>query len=157
MGKCYISNEECEYYDDEGDECIAVFVNQCPINIKRGKMKKTICFDFDGVIASYDGWKGFDVLGEPNQTVITVMKKLKTIGYHIIIFTTRPATPTLIDWLAKNDVPYDDINRNSRNPIMTSSKPIYHAFIDDRAINYHGQDELGLLADIDNIISKGGE
>jgi hypothetical protein len=40
---------------------------------------------------------------------------------------------------------------------MTSSKPIYHAFIDDRAINYHGQDELGLLADIDNIISKGGE
>lgn len=117
-------------------------------------MKKSIVFDFDGVIASYNGWKGFDVLGEPNPTVIEAMRKLKIMGYHIVIFTTRPATQTLVDWLTKHDVPYDDINRNSRNPVMTSCKPIYHAFIDDRAINYHGQDEMNLLADIEKLLRK---
>jgi len=111
-------------------------------------MKKTICFDFDGVIASYDGWKGFDILGEPNEEIIKVMRMLRLEGYHIVIFTTRPATEVLIKWLAKNNVPFDDINRNSRNPVMTSCKPIYHAFIDDRAINYHGQKQDQILKEI---------
>ena len=27
--------------------------------------KKTICVDFDGVIAQYDGFKGNDIFGDP--------------------------------------------------------------------------------------------
>lgn len=115
---------------------------------------KTICFDFDGVIASYNGWKGFDVLGKPNQKVIDTMKRLKLMGYWIVIFTTRPATQIMIDWLKKYNVTYDDINRNRKSPVMTSCKPIYHAIIDDRAINYHGQSEMVLLKELDKMLSK---
>jgi len=118
---------------------------------------KTIVFDFDGVIASYSGWKGFDVLGEPNYEVIKTMQHLKSEGYRIIIFTTRPATPTLTDWLKRYTVPYDDINRNSHNPPMTSIKPIYHCYIDDRALNYKNQNSKDLILQINEIVEKSGE
>lgn len=113
---------------------------------------KTICFDFDGVIATFDGWKGFDVLGKPQKEVIWALRELKAKGYRIVIFTTRPATEILVGWLKKYDVPYDDINRNSHNPVMTSCKPIYHAIIDDRAINYHGQSRMELLKNLDDLL-----
>ncbi len=118
---------------------------------------KTICFDFDGVIASYDGWRGFDVLGQPNREVIELMRKLMGMGYYIVIFTTRPATQVLENWLQANQVPYNDINRNRRNPPLTSCKPIYHVIIDDRAINYHGQNGLALEGEIEKLVSKVGK
>ena len=116
--------------------------------------KQTLLFDFDGVIAKYDGWKGFDVFGEPNEKIIEAMHKLKD-KYAIVIFTTRPATEKMIQWLEKNNVPYDDINRNGHNPIMTSVKPISVAIIDDRAINYHGQEADKLIEEVEKLV--GGE
>jgi len=95
---------------------------------------KTICFDFDGVIANYDGWKGLDVFGKPNWEAVEAMQILKAAGYHIIIWTTRKATPALKAYLARNKIPYDSINSNAHNPPDTSAKPIYHVLIDDRAI-----------------------
>ena len=59
--------------------------------------KKVLCFDFDGVIASYDGWKGFDVLGGPNLNVIQAINELYNEGYFITIFTTRPFTQKMMD------------------------------------------------------------
>lgn len=117
--------------------------------------QKTYCFDFDGVIAKYDGWKGVDVFGEPIPATIEAMRRLKEQGGRIIIFTTRLATPALISWLQRNQVPYDEINKNSKNPPMTSVKPIYDVFIDDRALNYHGQGVGELLSEINRIIAKG--
>jgi len=116
--------------------------------------KKWICFDFDGVIASYDGWKGFDVLGLPQQAVIETIRKLKTQGYGITILTTRLDTPTLRNWLKENDVPFDSINNNAHNPPNTSQKPIYHAIIDDRAVCYNGQNSETLFTQIDNLVNK---
>ena len=109
------------------------------------KIVKTVCFDFDGVIAKYEGWKGFDVLGEPNLAVIQVINDLRLQGIYVIIWTTRPDTPILREWLKKNNVTYDSINSNSHNPPTTSSKPIYHAFVDDRAICYKGQNSQFLM------------
>ena len=100
-------------------------------------MKKTICVDFDGVIATYDGWKGFDVLGDPITEVIKVMKQLKEEGYHIIILTTRSDTPKLRKWLKDNNVMYDSLNSNGHNPECTSFKPMYDCIIDDRAVNFN--------------------
>jgi hypothetical protein len=115
---------------------------------------KTAVFDFDGVIATYNGWKGFDVLGEPQLVVISCMKDLKALGWRIVIWTTRPATPKLIEWLKHNEVPYDDINRNGHNPIMTSGKPIYHVIVDDRAVRYWGQDARILFANIMEVVKE---
>lgn len=116
--------------------------------------KKWICFDFDGVISSYDGWKGFDVLGNPNLAVINTIQVLKSRGYAITILTTRLDTPTIRKWLKDNNVPFDSINSNAHNPPNTSQKPIYHAIIDDRAINYKSQGGDELLEQIINLVEK---
>jgi len=116
---------------------------------------KTICFDFDGVIAHYDGWKGVDVFGKPNWDVIDAMKQLKIKGYHIIIWTTRKATPALKEYLTRCNVPHDTINSCKHNPPNTSQKPIYHVFIDDRAIQYRGQKTAKLIRTIEHLITNG--
>jgi hydroxymethylpyrimidine pyrophosphatase-like HAD family hydrolase len=116
--------------------------------------KKTLCFDFDGVIATYDGWKGFDVLGSPQNHVVETIREMKAKGYHITIFTTRLDTPTMRQWLKDNNVPYDSVNSNSHNPPNTSQKPIYHAIIDDRAVNYHGQSKEELIKEIEKVVSE---
>jgi len=116
--------------------------------------KKIVCFDFDGVIATYDGWKGFDVLGKPIQKTINVMKKLKDKGYFITIFTTRVVTPKLLKWLEKYEVPYDSINSTAHNPPCTSFKPIYHCVVDDRAINPVLMNEEQILNKIETIVNQ---
>jgi hypothetical protein len=116
---------------------------------------KTICFDLDGVVMHYDGWKGRDVFGKPNWEVIQAMQMLKVAGYRIIIWTTRNATPALKEYLARNKIPYDSINSTAHNPPGTSQKPIYHAYIDDRAIQYRGQKSEKLLRSINYLIENG--
>ncbi len=115
---------------------------------------KTAVFDFDGVIATYGGWKGFDVLGRPQEAVLECMRMLHNAGWRIVIWTTRPATPALIDWLKTNEVPYDDINRNSHNPVTTSGKPIYHVIVDDRAVRYKSQTAQELLNEIMTVVKE---
>lgn len=51
--------------------------------------KKTICIDFDGVLATYDGWKGRGDIGEPISGASEATQTLKKEGYTIIVFTTR--------------------------------------------------------------------
>ncbi len=103
------------------------------------EMKGVIAFDFDGVLAQYDGWKGIDVLGEPIQETIQTVRKLKEEGYKILIFTSRMDTPKLRQWLKNNNVPYDAINKNVPDIPQKDAKCFYHCFIDDRNLhfNYH--------------------
>ena len=121
--------------------------------VKQLKRKLVAVFDFDGVIASYDGWKGPDVFGKPNYEVIRLMQALYNHDWHIVIWTTRVATPKLIDWLKKYKVQYDGINTNNHNPDFTSAKPIYDVYIDDRAIGYNGQSATDLWRQIHIAIS----
>ncbi|MBI4707755.1 MAG: hypothetical protein HY761_07520 [Candidatus Omnitrophica bacterium] len=116
---------------------------------------KVIAFDFDGVIAHYEIWKGVDVFEKPNWDVIDAMKQLKAKGYHIIIWTTRKVTPALKAYLIRNNVPYDSINSCKHNPPDTSQKPIYHVFIDDRAVQYRGQNTTKLIRTIEHLINTG--
>jgi hydroxymethylpyrimidine pyrophosphatase-like HAD family hydrolase len=116
---------------------------------------KTICFDFDGVIAKFDGWKGTDVFGAPHWDVINAMKQLKASGYHVIIWTTRRITPGLMAYLNRNGVPFDSINSIAHNPKGTSTKPLYHVLVDDRAIQYRGQDCKKLIKSIEHLIANG--
>lgn len=113
-----------------------------------------ISVDFDGVISTYDGWKGFDVLGDPIEPVKEALIKMKERGYKIVVFTTRLDTPTLRSWLKAFDVPFDSVNSTSHNPPHTSNKPIAHVIIDDRAICYRGQSSYKLLEQVDEILKK---
>lgn len=115
-------------------------------------MRKKICFDFDGVLAEYDGWKGFDVLGKPKQKVVEIVRQLKKEGHYIIIYTSRADTPTLRKWLEDNDVPYDNINREIDNPAYSSIKIHYHCLVDDRVVNPIGLSKREILKRIRKII-----
>jgi len=118
------------------------------------KKQMTAVFDFDGVIAEYDGFKGNDIFGKVIIETKQTISALKKMGWKVIIFTTRAATPKLKKYLDDNEIGYDEINKNSDNPTGASDKPIADIYIDDRAVNYHGQNKKELLQNIKDILSK---
>ena len=100
---------------------------------------KTICIDFDGVIASYQGWEGTDKFGDPVPGVQSALKVLRQEGYRIIIFTTRKVTAALKKYLKDNDITYDYINRNPDQPKDAGTdKPVADIYLDDRAVCFRG-------------------
>lgn len=109
--------------------------------------KKTLVFDFDGVIHSYrSGWKGVDIIPDPPVPGMReAMLKLKEKGYEIVIVSTRSATPegiaAMVEWLCKHDFEmcYDKIS---------TVKPPAFCYIDDRAICFDG-DPKRMLTEIE--------
>lgn len=102
--------------------------------------RRTICVDFDGVIADYTkGFQGRGVFGDPLPNTALILNKLRINGWKIIIFTTRSEVDELTKYLAKNQIPYDEINKNSDNPPGTNKgKPIAEVYLDDRALTFTG-------------------
>lgn len=101
--------------------------------------KKTICIDFDGVIAQYQEWEGKDKFGAPVPGVQSALKVLKKEGYKIIIFTTREVSDELKAYLKENNITYDHINENPDQPKDTNAgKPIADLYVDDRSVCFRG-------------------
>lgn len=96
-----------------------------------------VCFDLDGVIAKYDGWKQDGSIGEPNLPIIEFMRQLKKEGYYIIIQTCRtnwqrgppPGDQYYIiyKWLYAHEIPYDRLEGEG--------KAMAHVYFDDRAVH----------------------
>ncbi|MGE3468423.1 MAG: hypothetical protein AB7J13_15995 [Pyrinomonadaceae bacterium] len=115
------------------------------------KKKKTaatqrprVCVDLDGVLATYDGWKGFDHIGPPVPGALDFARNLAKVS-DIVVFTSRcsgdpgpegdiPLLTTgqmrikIIEWLESHKFPYTDV-------YVGKGKPRVAAFIDDRAVN----------------------
>jgi hypothetical protein len=109
---------------------------------------KTICVDFDGVIADYSkGWQGNGIFGDPVPGASKVLHKLRLAGWKIIIFTTRGEVDLLAKYFHKNSIPYDEINKNSDNPPGSNNgKPIADVYLDDRGVRFNGDwDEAYML------------
>ncbi len=100
--------------------------------------KKTMCVDFDGVIADYSqGFKGVDIFGDPMPGVAETMQALTDAGWRLIVFTTRPDTPALRQYLEANGIPFDAINENPEQPEGANpGKPIADVYLDDRAYRF---------------------
>lgn len=98
-------------------------------------MKKTIVFDFDGVIHSYiSGWKGTAVItDEPVLGIKEAIDSIRSEGYEVVIVSTRTATmegfSAVTDWLNKYDIVVDAVS---------AEKPPALVYIDDRAICFDG-------------------
>lgn len=45
--------------------------------------------DFDGTLATYDGWKGIDHVGEPIETMCDRVRRWLRQGKNVKIFTAR--------------------------------------------------------------------
>jgi len=115
--------------------------------------KYTVAFDFDGVIANHDDNFKPNEFGAPNQQTIEAMQFLKQNNFKIIIFTSRQDTPELRQYLKDNNVPYDEINKNS-DIDNKSPKPVFDVLVDDCALNYNGENKIDLLNGITDIIRR---
>lgn len=107
-------------------------------------MKKTIVFDFDGVIHSYkSGWQGVNVISdEPVDGIKEVIDELRNKNYEVVIVSTRSADingkNAMEEWLVKYNIVVDKIS---------DIKPPALVYIDDRAITFDGNTD-GLVEKI---------
>lgn len=101
-------------------------------------MRHTVCVDLDGVLASYDGWKGVDHFGSPIPGAVEFTKALASFA-DVVIFTTRcnpevndgEAVDSLVyrvrNWLDMHGFVYSDVYAGT-------GKPLAAAYVDDRAV-----------------------
>jgi len=106
------------------------------MNHKANGPRRTIAVDFDGVIANYDGWKGFGVLGAPRDDVRRVLESLREEGWKIVVHTTR-GEQEISHYLVQHGIVYDEINQNSDYRTL-GVKPVADVYWDDRAVTYSG-------------------
>lgn len=109
-------------------------------------MKKTICFDFDGVINSYkSGWCGEDNIPDPPvDGIAEVIRTLSDMGYEIAIYSTR-----LKSWKGTLAVAnyIDKMGISQYVKKFSCEKPPAVAYVDDRAICFDGNTD-GLVEKI---------
>lgn len=122
-----------------------------------GSPKPTVAVDLDGVLASYDGWKGVDIIGDPIPGAQDFIGCLLSSGLRVIIHTTRTnawvnraehngqdhlaaggghrwrARLRLIvsNWLMQNGFPKES---DDFYVYDGPGKPIAVAYVDDRAV-----------------------
>lgn len=96
--------------------------------------KKTIVFDFDGVINSYgSGWKGATLIPDPPvpgiREVIADLRK----DCKVVVVSTRCFQPGGIDaikeYLRLNNIEVDDV---------LGEKPPAYVYVDDRGLTFDG-------------------
>lgn len=95
-----------------------------------------IAVDFDGTLHT-GRWPG---IGSPAPYAIEVMQSLKADGHTLIIWTSRDGEALLdaINWLLKNDIPFDRVNDNlpgQAEMYGSNSRKVYaHTYIDDKQV-----------------------
>lgn len=100
--------------------------------------KKTVVFDFDGVIHSYtSGWKGENVIPDPPVPGIAdSIKTIREAGCEVVVVSTRckseAGMSAILRYLEKNGIEVDDV---------MAEKPPAICYIDDRAICFDGHAE----------------
>jgi len=108
-----------------------------------------ICIDFDGVLASYDGWKGLDFMGAPIAGAVDFTRRLAAFA-DVVIFTSRCCVELHRDELKEPHRPASDLAPRLQHNIrywlekhgftfheiyIGQGKPAASAYIDDRAIH----------------------
>lgn len=100
--------------------------------------KRTVVFDFDGVIHSYtSGWCGADTIPDPVVPGIKeAIEHIRNSGYEVIVVSSRCRSISGIvaieQYLSNNGIWVDGI---------CSEKPPAVCYIDDRAICFDGHPE----------------
>ena len=114
--------------------------------------KKTIVFDFDGVIhIGYKGWKDGLIYGEIDTNLIEYIKELMR-DYYIVISSNRPAKQIVKHMNKLNlGVKFELFNKNLKDNMywnkdnvvgVTNEKAVGILYVDDRAFRYNNLDNL---------------
>ena len=94
--------------------------------------KKTILFDLDGVLNTYDGKYDKNNIPPIKDGAYKLIKELSK-NYNIVIFTTRNSL-IASKWIIENKL--DEYIEN-----VTNVKEPAYLIIDDRSINFNGDYE----------------
>lgn len=141
------ADDAIDYFEKNMDVCDRIFCQSDErfndpylktVPAKKEEHTKTICIDFDGVLHDYSqGYLGEDVFYKPVKGASEGTKRLKGLGWKIIVFTCRSDTPKLRDWLNQNNIAYDYIN-NGPDGIETDTKPVADVYLDDHGLKFNG-------------------
>lgn len=117
------------------------------------KLKKTIVFDFDGVIhKGYEGWKDGSIYGEIDYKLLNYIKELMQ-DYYIVISSNRPAEQ-IVDFINKdcnNPLDFEVFKKDMKSNMywnkdnvvgVTNEKAVGILYIDDRGYRYTNIDKL---------------
>ena len=113
------------------------------------KKPRTVAFDFDGVISEYHGFEGIEHTGEPIAEVVETIRKLKTFGNTILIYSTR-GEELIKEYCNKHAIPIDYINDNPLYENQNRGKPVAQVYVDDRAVCFRRQSADALVEEIIN-------
>lgn len=106
--------------------------------------KRTVVFDFDGVIHSYkSGWKGDTIIHDPPVPGIREeIHRIRESGYEVVVVSSRcrseSGRASVTDYMMDNCIEFDAI---------VMEKPPAIVYVDDRALRFDG-DPAGLLEQI---------
>ena len=96
---------------------------------------KIIAVDFDGTLC-FSNWPE---LGDPNVVLIEYLKKCRTLGHKLILWTCRAGEPldAAVSWCMEQGLEFDAINDNLPEIVSlygnNSRKITCDYYIDDRA------------------------
>ena len=114
--------------------------------------KKTIVFDFDGVIHSgYRGYGDGSIYGEIDFELLDYIKKLMK-NYYIVISSNRPAEQIVkymndlnygIEFKVFNKDMDENMYWNDSDAIgVTNQKAVGYLYVDDRGFRYENLEDL---------------
>lgn len=129
-------------------------------------MRKTVCVDLDGVLATYEHWQGREKFGEPLPGAVAFTRQLAQMA-PVVIFTTRcneeMNQPELAEELRRRvKLWLDEHGFAYREVYIGQGKPHAAAYVDDRAVQccpqLHGQSEFQLAVErVKVLIASGAE
>ncbi len=92
--------------------------------------RPTVCVDLDGVLNTFDEWRGSDFFHPPRDGAREFLSDLHAQGYRVVVFTVR-WHEWVSKWLGEHGLAQfvDEV---------TDRKPPAHAYVDDRAVCFRG-------------------
>ena len=124
-------------------------------------MRKTVVFDFDGVIhKGYSGYKDGSIYGEIDDDLLDFIYELME-NFYIVISSNRDADQ-IVDFLNgyQNKILFKRFDKDKNNLYwkdknavgVTNQKAIGILYIDDRGYRYNSKTSLKCIDEIKNIL-----
>jgi hypothetical protein len=90
----------------------------------------TVCVDLDGVLNTFDEWRGPEYFHPPREGAREFLIGLRQAGFRVVILTVR-WHEWVAAWLQRYGLAefVDEV---------TDRKPAAHAYVDDRAVCFRG-------------------
>ena len=97
-------------------------------------------FDLDGTLATYDGWKGWDHIGDPIQKTVDLAKSIMDQGVEVKILTARASAVSR----ALNNLSFEQVEAviqawtekhiGAKLSVVTEKDCNMYFFVDDSAV-----------------------